>query len=184
MSYTARMTELRYIDSNFGQRGSNKYYRVYVLEGQDEHDGDNRVVFQWGRWGSKGQTKVERTEFPETAAQLAAEKLEAKTKKGYDVSRSMQRFDVVPPDILELAAVDANVRSQAEKRLEVDSFARFAADSDKLIRLLTGPTELSAEAVVLHSTLSEQLDALRRSLTDAEGRMELIEDVRAMKANA
>ena len=53
-----------------------------------------------------------------------------------------------------------------------------------LIRLVTGPADVQAEAITLRRDLDEQLSALRASLTQAEGSLELVDDVMAMKLGA
>jgi hypothetical protein len=62
-----------------------------------------------------------------------------------------------------------------------DHFGRFSAGADKLVRVLAGPSELTGEAVVMYSTLKAQLAELRERLQQAEGSIELIEDVMQRK---
>jgi predicted DNA-binding WGR domain protein len=156
---------------------SNKFYRVYEIQ-NDEEPFDFRILYNWGRWGATGQFKVDASAGAQTAAWTKAEE---KQRKGYERMRR-DTLPVIPADILERAgtvATASNGRSPAP--VSADPFDALAADADRLIRLITGPAELSPEVVVLHSDLRSRLAELRARLADSEGRMELIADVFAAK---
>lgn len=178
MSYTATMTEVQYHDSLANSR---KFYRAYVMH--DEDTDDSRVLFQWGRIGAKGQFQVLVCPSLASAHSSADGKLHDKKAKGYE-PYTERTLKIVPDDLLEHAGVSVNARLQAAAALSADPFARLSADTDRLIRLVTGPTEVQAEAITLRRTLDEQLSALRDSLTSAEGSLELVDDVLAMKLGA
>jgi predicted DNA-binding WGR domain protein len=180
MSWQARVREVRYSAGN-----SHKFYRTYVMWNDT---GEARLLYNWGRIGANGQFKAEPLAIGgslQVAQNLANQKLSEKMGKGYLHEKDWS-LPVVSEELLAKASVTvtANERSQAEERLKVDVFGRFAADADKVIRIVTGPSALTAEAVTLRSGLQEQLAELRRRLTEAEGQMELIDDVVAMKASA
>lgn len=185
MSVHAELVELRYTEST---TNSNKFYRVYFISDDEAKGGrgDYRVLFQWGRWGSKGQGKVETYANRDRMVEAGERKLGEKRLKGGYITVRDEKLSIVPDDVLQAAfdTVDANVRSQQQAQVQVDDFGRFSAGADKLIRVLTGPSELTGEAVVMHSTLKDQLAKLRARLQQAEGSLELIEDVLAMKASA
>lgn len=178
MTYSATMTEVQYHDP---MANSNKFYRAYVMHDADTDDA--RVLFNWGRIGAKGQFQVLTQPSRDSAVAAADGKISDKRRKGYE-PYTTRTLRVVPDDLLELAGVSENVRSHAAAALSADPFARLSADTDRLIRLVTGPTEVQAEAITLRKGLDEQLAALRDSLTSAEGSLELVDDVMAMKLGA
>lgn len=172
MTYTATVTEVAYRDPSVN---SNKFYRTYVLHDVDTDD--SRVLFNWGRQGAKGQFQVLVQPTYQAAISAAYGKLSDKRRKGYQSVGEPRELRVVPDDILQLAGVSENARSQAVAALSSDPFARLSADTDRLIRLVTGPREVQGEAITLRRGLDEQLHALRSSLTQAEGALELVDDV-------
>lgn len=178
MTYTATVTEVQYRDS---LANSDKFYRAYVMH--DEDSGDSRVLFNWGRNGAKGQFQSMGAPTIESARQASRGKLDSKMAKGYAFS-STRDLAVVPDDLLQLAGVSDNARSQAQQRLSVDPFARLGADTDRLIRMVTGPLDIQTEAITLKRDLDEQLAALKVSLMQAEGSLELAGDVLSMKLGA
>lgn len=178
MTYTAQMTEVQYQDP---AANSNKFYRAYVLH--DEDTDDSRVLFNWGRIGANGQFKVLVQPSLQSAQSAADGKISDKVRNGYRDSAE-RTLRVVPDDLLAAAGVNENARSQAEVALSRDPFARIEADTDRLIRLVTGPAEVQAEAITLRHTLDEQMLALKARLTQAEGSLELVDDVLAMKLGA
>lgn len=178
MSYSATMEEVQYSDP---RANSNKFYRAYVITNED--GSDCRVLFNWGRIGAKGQFQVQVAHSPEGARSAAAGKIYDKTRKGYEPFTTRE-LRVVPDDLLEHAGVNENARSQAAAALSKDPFAKVEADTDRLIRLVTGPSEVQAEAITLRKGLDEQLSALKARLTQAEGSLELVDDVMAMKLGA
>lgn len=164
-----------------------KFYRAYVM--YDDDAGEYRTLFNWGKIGANGQYQAHGAATRSAAEFLARKKLESKLSgrgSSQYVHHSERHLDVVPEDLLEHAIVarDDNARSQQAERIKVDAHARFAADADTLIRLVSGPAGLTGEVVALRSSLQEQLDELRSRLTESEGQMELINDVVAMKASA
>lgn len=170
MSMTASVTELRYQDP---ERNSNKFYRLYLL--WDEEERTYRLLCNWGRWGSRGQFKVEQFGDYGAASLAGIGKRREKESKGYRLVRE-ERLDVVPEDLLNEACVTVsdNARSQDRRRLELDPHAKFASDADQLIRMVTGPTDLATDVFVLRASLEDQLSELRKRLTESEGRMEFI----------
>lgn len=178
MTYTASFEEVQYKDP---RANSNKFYRAYVLH--DAESDDARVLFNWGRIGAKGQFQVLTAPSLASAQASASGKLHDKRAKGYE-SYTERTLTVVPDDLLAAAGVSANARSQAQARLSADPVARIAADTDRLIRMVTGPAEVQSEAITLRRDLDGQLTALRASLMQAEGSLELVDDVMAMKLGA
>lgn len=178
MTYSAKFEEVQYKDPT---RNSNKFYRCYVLH--DEDTDDSRVLYQWGRIGATGQFQVHVAPSLESAEAAAKGKLHDKVRKGYE-PYTERELRVVPDDLLAHAGVGENARSQAAAVLSKDPFARLSADTDRLIRLVTGPVEVQAEAITLRRDLDGQLSALRASLTQAEGSLELVDDLLSMKLGA
>lgn len=178
MTYTATVSEVQYRDV---LANSDKFYRTYVMH--DEDSGDVRVLYNWGRNGAKGQYQSVGVPTLESGRRAARGKLDSKLAKGYEPS-STRELSVVPDDLLELAGVSANARSQAQQRLSVDPFARLGADTDRLIRMVTGPAAIQSEAITLKRDLDDQLAALKVSLMQAEGSLELAGDVLSMKLGA
>lgn len=175
MTYTATMTEVTYQDPS---ANSNKFYRAYVLH--DEDSGDARVLFNWGRIGAHGQFKVLVQPEIGSATTTAAGKIYDKQRKGYSDARTRE-LRVVPDDLLREAGVNESARAASAAALSKDPFAKMEADTDRLIRLVTGPAEVRAEAITLKGDLDAQLEALRNRLTQAEGSLELATDVLSMK---
>lgn len=178
MTYAASFEEVQFKDPT---RNSHKFYRAYVMHDPDTDDA--RVLFQWGRIGARGQFQVQVAPSLDSAKAAAVGKLYDKRGRGYE-SYTKRTLKVVPEDLLREAGVNENARSQAVAALSADPFARLSADTDRLIRLVTGPSEVQAEAITLRRGLDEQLSALRTSLTQAEGSLELVDDVLAMKLGA
>lgn len=174
---TGHVWELRF------QAGtSNKFYRVYTVS-----NGGHYAVYNWGRWGSRGQFKVEQHSGQHAVNNSALDKLDAKRAKGYELLRQSD-LPVVPQDILDVIEQATNVRPSTPvptpETAAVSVFDQFAADTDRLIRMVTSSPDLTPDAVVLRSGLIEQLDTLRARLGQAEGQLELVNDVVAMKAGA
>lgn len=182
MTFSARVQEVQCKTGNHY-----KFYRAYTLS--DPLNNDFRVVFNYGKIGSNGQwTPSQKFSTLATAMLTASNKIESKRRGGgssvYETEIPDRELSVVPEDVLEKSGifVDENARSQQKARLEVDAHARFAADADSLIRLITGPTELTGEVYAARSSLQDQLDELRNRLLASEGQMELINDVVQMKS--
>jgi predicted DNA-binding WGR domain protein len=178
MTYTAQFTELQYRDP---AANSNKYYRAYLLA--DEEAGEWRVLFNWGRNGAHGQFSNLVCPTYSSAAAAVSGKLNDKVKKGYRESGE-RTMSAVPDDLLELAGVSVNARSKAADKISADPFARVEVDTDRLIRLVTGPAQVQAEAITLKHGLDAQMAELRRRLLQAEGSLELASDVMSMKLGA
>lgn len=176
MTYSATVTEVQYVG-----HGSDKFYRAYVMHDPDTDD--CRVLFNWGRNGAKGQFQSVGAPTVDSGRNAARGKLDSKLAKGYEFG-STRNLGVVPDDLLELAGVGENARSAATARLAIDPFAAFAAGTDRLIRLVTGPIAQQAEAVTLRNSLTDQLSELQNRLLQAEGSLELATDVLAMKLDA
>lgn len=178
MTYSATMTEVQYTDP---LANSHKFYRAYVLHDTDTDDA--RVLYNWGRIGATGQFQVSVQPGVEAAQRTADGKISDKVRKGYrDTANRVLR--IVPVDLLEHAGISDNVRSQAAAALTKDPFARLGADTDRLIRMVTGPADVQMEAITLKRDLDEQLAALKVSLMQAEGSLELAGDVLSMKLGA
>lgn len=175
MTYSATMTEVSYEDT---LANSHKFYRAYVLH--DEESGDVRVLFNWGRIGAKGQFKSVVQPGLEAAWRTADGKISDKVRNGYR-DTAARELRIVPDDLLREAGISDNARSQAAAALSRDPFARLGADTDRLIRMVTGPLEVQTEAITLKRDLDEQLTALKVSLMQAEGSLELAGDVLSMK---
>lgn len=175
MTYTAEMTEVRYEDRT---ANSHKFYRAYVLVDLDNND--YRVLFNWGRIGAKGQFKVQTCYGPQDAYEMASGKIYDKKRKGYE-PHAERELSVVPDDLLREAGVNEAARAATAARMSVDPFARIEADTDRLIRLVTGPAEVQADAITLKGDLDAQLKELRTRLMQAEGSLELATDVLSMK---
>lgn len=178
--------ELRYQSGN-----SNKFYRVYVVY-LDDGDADYAyLVCNWGRWGARGQFKV--TAHTGSAMNEAYDKLDQKRSKGYELLRD-SKLPVVPDDIVAEVTksegyIPTSVPAAKSERVDlmteaVNVYDQFAADADRLIRMVTSAPDLTSEAVVLRSTLTEQLDYLRQRLQASEGQLDLVNDVITMKAGA
>jgi predicted DNA-binding WGR domain protein len=167
LTYAGRGTELRY-----EEHGSSKFYRVYEM--WDEDSADRRVLFQWGKIGSNGQSKVEVVSYIDEGAEVAEKKLNEKYRKGYQIAWSRE-FETVPPAVLQLAAVNERSTLQEEQRVELDPFARASADIDKAIRLATGDAAAHAEAVVISKSLHVTLDNLHAQLTSMQGQVEMVD---------
>lgn len=178
MTYSAYVQQVDYRDD---RANSNKFYRAYVMQADD--GSDFRVLFNWGRQGAKGQFQVLTVPSEHAAVNAADGKINDKIRKGYD-GLTRRELRVVPDDLLAAAGVNENARSQAAAAISKDPFARLGADTDRLIRLVTGPAEVQAEAITLRKDLDQQLSALKASLTQAEGSLELVDDVMAMKLGA
>jgi predicted DNA-binding WGR domain protein len=176
MTYSATVTEVTYTDT---LANSNKFYRAYVIV--DEDGTDQRVLFNWGRIGATGQFKVQVAHGDAHA--MASGKIYDKQRKGYGDLKTRE-LRVVPDDLLQHAGINESARAASAAALSKDPFASLEAGTDRLIRLVTGPTEVQGEAITLKATLDDQLSALRTRLIQAEGSLELATDVLAMKMGA
>lgn len=177
MSYQADLVEVHFQDPG---ANSDKFYRAYHIFDEEAPD-DHRVLFQWGRRGSKGQSKVEVCHGVAHAKSTLRDKINSKEAKGYREVLA-RHLPAVSDDLLELAginrfAVNANVRSQ-------DPFAVFAADVDRCRRLVMGDSTEQAEAFTLRADLRTQLDTLRRGVSEAEGQVEVVEMLLTAKVGA
>ncbi len=174
MTYQAHVTEIAYRDSS---RNSDKYYRAYTV--YDEDTCDYRVVFQWGRQGARGQSQVVLMHDIHSATAAVNRKLADKQSNGYEPVYSKQ-LPGVSADILELAGLSAdqaaNVRSQ-----QADPVKVLLVDIDTCRRLAMGDSTQVTEAVVMRRSLKEQLDALRSSVAEAEGQVEVVDMVLGAK---
>jgi predicted DNA-binding WGR domain protein len=175
MSYTGHVVELRFQGGT-----SNKFYRIYRIV--DVHAGMYYVLLNWGRWGATGQFKTETFSDEEGMRFFGTRKIAEKLAKGYEHIRETE-LPIVPADLLD--RLSANLPTDVTPEVAaVDLFASFAGDADRLVRMVTGPAELSADAVVLHADLKSRLAELSRRLEESTGQLEFIEDIITMKANA
>lgn len=166
MTYKARGAELR-----FEHGTSYKFYRVYEIWDDDARD--YRVLFQWGRIGTTGQSKVEITgEHSMTA--LAYDKRGEKLKKGYE-QRWHREYDVVPPDVLKLAGVNERSQQQAQAQVDTNPFVKATVTLDAAMRLATGTPAQQAEAAVMAKGLHDTLDTLRTEIAQLEGGVEIVD---------
>lgn len=161
---------------------SNKFYRIYQVS-----NGEHYLVLNWGRWGAGGQFKVERYDSSDALSAAAWKKRNDKANKGYAMLRD-QPLPVVPQDILDCIEQDQGKPMAPSPTtatpVAVSVFDHFAADTDRLIRMLTGSPDVAPEAVVMRSNLTDQLAELRRRLQESEGQLELINDVISIKIGA
>ena len=173
MSFQAALTELAYRDDG---RNSDKYYRAFHVF--DNEADVHRVVFQWGRQGSAGQSKMLILHDEGSAAMAISRKLREKTDKGYRIV-----FDKTLPgvsaDIMELAELSADDAVNA--RSQQDPVKVLLVDIDTCRRLAMGAAEQVTQAVVMRRTLAEQLAALRASVEDAAGQVEVVDMVLGAK---
>lgn len=173
MSYTAEVTEVHYTDT---AHNHDKYYRVYTLADEDAQD--YRVVFQWGRRGSKGQSQNSVYATRSQAEGAARTKLASKTDKGYVVIYERE-LPGVSDDILDLAGI--NRFATKIEQPSADPFVRISLDVDRARRLAMGDASEVVEAITVRKTLLEQLDALRTSVSRAEGEVEIVDMLLAAK---
>lgn len=173
MTYEANVTEVQYSDPN---RNSNKFYRAYRI--WDDETMDQRVVFQWGRIGSKGQSQVHVCTAEYQATQMIEGKISDKERNGYRETYS-KTLPGVSNDLLALAGISAaaNGRSQAP----VEPIKVLLIDIDTCRRLAMGDFQDVTKAVVMRRSLADQLAALRASVTDAEGQVEVVDMVLGAK---
>jgi predicted DNA-binding WGR domain protein len=176
MSHKGTVTELR-----FEHGSSYKFYRVYQVHDADA--GDFRVLYQWGRIGANGQTKTELFRSFGEMTNAALDKLNQKLNKGYEQSHHRD-YDVVPPDVLRVAAVNERSRAEAEAKVSSDPFAKAVVQVDKAMRLATGTPNDQAAAVVITRSLHGTLTELRNRLTQLEGSVELVDTVLASRLEA
>lgn len=167
MTYQAQVQEVQFQDPG---HNSNKFYRAYVL--WDDDTNDHRVLFQWGRIGSKGQSQVHVCTSKGMAEGMAEGKIYDKRRKGYELNYKRE-LPAVPPDLLHLAGVsaDANGRSQRP----TDPITVLLMDIDTARRLAMGDSDDVTKAVVMRSSLNDQLTALRASVSEAEGQVEVVD---------
>lgn len=173
MTYQAEVTEIQYQDP---ARNSSKFYRAYRL--WDDDTNDHRVLFQWGRIGSRGQNQVNLCTSEGMADSMIMGKLSDKEAKGYHFVYN-KVLPGVPEDLLHLAGVstDANGRSQRPQ----DPMKVLLLDIDTCRRLAMGDSEQVTEAIVLRKSITEQLSDLRHSVEEAEGQTEVLDMVLAAK---
>jgi len=186
VSYQQLMREVRYNDT---YANSHKFYRVYVLT--DDATNDYRVLFQWGRIGSKGQSKMQICQSAKEAEWAAREKIHSKEAKGYEphipssVSKGyFQTSTVVDPALLLDAGVNTFEAAKSapkpvtpEDSMETITAALVASltvDADRAVRLATGTPDDQATAVVIARKLDEKLNALRTAVDEAEARVEVV----------
>lgn len=175
MTYKANGTELRFTEGR-----SFKFYRVYEI--YDADVGDFRVLFQWGRIGTAGQSKVEitgtgapgTTHGQASMKALALDKLESKRRKGYEHTW-YREFDTVSPDVLRLAGVNERSQQQAQTQVDTNPLVKATVTLDAALRLATGTPAQQAEAAVMAKGLHETLDALRGEITQLEGGVEIVD---------
>lgn len=80
-------TALHYFDAGVGQRGSDKFYRVFFYQALAGHW---NVIMHWGRDGTDGQAKVQQFETEWDARKLVDKKVNEKMRGGYEVIGSGQ----------------------------------------------------------------------------------------------
>lgn len=169
MSHTGHLWELRYTEGS-----SFKFYRVYTIENAEA--GDYRVLFQWGRIGTRGQSKVETFSSPGAMTTLAVEKRDEKRRKGYEiVHQSALQF--VPPDVLKAAAVNERYQVQSQQVVDTNLIAAMMSKLDGAVRLATGTTDDQAQAVVVSQDLRSNLDDLRKQVLELEAGVEVLDDL-------
>ena len=173
MSYTAEVTEVTYTDH---AHNSDKYYRCYLLSSEDSTD--HRVVFQWGRRGSKGQSQNSVTASRGEAERMVRAKLSSKTSKGY-VESYHKELPGVSNDILDLAGVNRfGVQTEVAS---ADPFVRISLDVDEARRLAMGDEADVVKAITLRRGLLDSLDSLRTSVARAEGEVEIVDMILSAK---
>ena len=102
---------------------ADKWYRCTVIaEGDAKHSNNVRVVFQWGRRGSAGQSQVAFARDVTEGFNIASAKFTSKTSKGY-VARSRLAPRAPSVEMIELAYKDEITpeRAHAAKRIGVIS---------------------------------------------------------------
>ena len=72
-------TDLTGAKTGATSKGSNKYYKAQILEAA----GGFKIVFNYGRVGQTGQTKVETASTLDAAKRIFESKISAKMSKGY-----------------------------------------------------------------------------------------------------
>lgn len=176
MSWEAELRELAYVDH---AHNSDKFYRTYLLS--DPEAQQYRVLFQWGRRGSKGQNQVHVCRNLAEARSIVTSKLDAKERNGYQMTLS-KTLPAAPTDLLLLAGIAAF--DDDPMHAPADPFDALVAEADRARRLSMGEESEQAQAVVALSGLRKQLDDLRRRVTEAEGHVELVEMVLVTKMGA
>lgn len=167
MTYTAEVTEVTYTDH---AHNHDKFYRCYLLSSEDSTD--HRVVFQWGRRGSRGQSQNSVHASRSAAASEITRKLLSKTSKGY-LGSYHRELPGVSNDILDLAGI--NRFGMQTELASADPFVRISLDVDKARRLAMGDAGEVVEAITIRKSLMDQLDGLRTSVARAEGEVEIVD---------
>lgn len=172
--YTAVVEQVSYRDEGVN---SDKFYRAYALTNGTDH----RVLFQWGKRGTRGQSQVHVCRTLDEASLLATSKIRDKERKGYGTlskADGLTVMDVVGEDLLRIAGVNVDAMPtvvDTEDRGAV--FAHFAIDVDRCRRLAFGTPAEQTEAVAVRNKLRDQLDFLRTETLKAEGQLDFVEDV-------
>jgi predicted DNA-binding WGR domain protein len=176
MTYHGTVEQVSYQDPGVN---SDKFYRAYLIE--DDESTDVRVLFQWGRRGSKGQNQVA-VFGNEIEAQAAIDrKLYEKRHKGYSerAGDGKQKIDSFARDLLESAGINAGAKpiSVTREQAVANVFLDFSGEVDRVRRLAYGTQEEQAQAFQVRNGLREQLETLRTSVLKADGQLEFVEDV-------
>lgn len=147
---------------------TNKYYRSYVWT--------NITVFQWGRIGARPQSQRHVYSTDNEAVAAFNRKVDDKCHGGYQLVTVHHNYPI-PPDVLEATDsrdFDFN-RVAQEQATSVNPFEMITITVDRCRRLAMGDKAQIAEAVVLRSSLIEQLAELRTSVLAAEGQVEIVD---------
>lgn len=174
MSYEANVIEVQYVDH---AHNHDKFYRAYHIW-DDDNPNDHRVVFQWGRRGSRGQSQNSVYANAGQAKLAIVNKINSKTDKGY-VETYRRDLPGVSDDILALAGV--NVFDTQTVKPSADPFVRISLDVDRCRRLAMGDESEVVEAITVRKGLLDQLAELRTSVARAEGEVEIVDMLLAAK---
>jgi predicted DNA-binding WGR domain protein len=165
---------------------ADKWYQVVHVDAPTD-----AVLIGYGRTGAAGRWIAN-----PGSVNAAIEKTQAKVKRGYQITSKervqfgnlplparLEYYSAFPEDAQRPDVVDGPtvVTTPTPAPPGFTPFESFSAQVATLTRTLSFAPELTPEHVVERSKLVEQLDALRNALHHAEGELDLVNDLIAMK---
>lgn len=166
--WTARACELRFVDP---ETNSNKFYRISVLNNPET--GDHRVVYQWGRVGSTGQSSFKMYTSDDVAMRNAEHRYFQKARKGYEEAAPWGQ--IAPTDfLLSQAGVNLYAAHQEAEMSDGVSFDEMGTLVGHLLTKAVGAENDTVDVMVEAATMNAKFSQLREQFENMESEVEFV----------
>lgn len=163
--------DLHYKDPGAGQKGSDKYYRVYLSE-------QGHLLLHWGRVYTAGQMKTERMER-QAASALATKQVYSKLGKGYKELRHAF-FMIDHMDMLDLRKIETRWREHEKNESLISNghsseIVQVALEAENLLLAMQtrDPSDL-ADLLDEVVKLKDRYDVLKEQMSKADAAITIL----------